>query len=73
VKNWKKKIDILIGRKIKKKFNRKELIEKLKEVNVKATGKASVIRTLAEQWNIPIEIEIDEKVEGWYGKPKEIL
>jgi hypothetical protein len=59
------------GKKVKRKLKKEELVKKLAEAGVTATGNYTKIQKLAQEKNIPITEENLPKIKlGWVGKQK---
>ncbi len=61
------------GKKVKRKLRKDELVRKLAEAGVTATGNYATIQRLAVEQNIPtVEEDLPKIKIGWVGKPKGI-
>jgi len=64
---------VIEGQFTKKKLSKDELIQRLQEKGVTATGNIKNITRLCQVADIPIEILIPKTLQGWQGKPKGML
>ncbi len=64
---------VIEGQFTKQKLSKDELIQRLQEKGVTATGNIKNITRFCQVTDIPIEILIPKTLQGWQGKPKGML